>query len=121
MFKFSIVFWRSVSDFPEFYHKILIFETIRFIRNILKHPMHSFVTYKFSFASRFYLFACARCNHGVEFLRRLHMNVEEVVHLLLFNLTLQFRKRYYHSTNVIYPYARDNWHALQLPPKVFSI
>lgn len=67
---------------------------------------------------RFYLFACARCNHGVEFLRRLHMNIEEVVHLLLFNLTLQFRKRYYNLTNVIYPYARDNWLALQLPPKV---
>lgn len=46
------------------------------------------------------------------------MNIEEVVHLLLFNLTLQFRKRYYNLTNVIYPYARDNWHALQLPPKV---
>lgn len=71
-----------------------------------------------SLHSRFYLFACARCNHGVEFLRRLHMNIEEVVHLLLFNLTLRFRKRYYNLTNVIYPYARDNWHALQLPPKV---
>lgn len=44
--------------------------------------------------------------------------MEEVVHLLLFNLNLQFRKRYYDLTNVIYPYARDNWHALQLPPKV---
>lgn len=71
-----------------------------------------------SLFSRFYLFACARCNHGVEFLRRLNMNIEEVVHLLLFNLTLQFRKRYYNLTNVIYPYARENWHALQLPPKV---
>lgn len=70
---------------------------------------------------RFYLFACARCNHGVEFLRRLQMNIEEVVHLLLFNLTLQFRKRYYNLTNVIYPYARDNWLALQLPPKVSTI
>ncbi|XP_031638714.1 polycomb protein Pcl [Contarinia nasturtii] len=70
------------------------------------------------FGDRFYLFACARCNHGVEFLRRLHMNIEEVVHLLLFNLTLRFRKRYYSLTNVIYPYARDNWHALQLPPKL---
>lgn len=49
------------------------------------------------------------------------MNIEEVVHLLLFNLTLQFRKRYYNLTNVIYPYARDNWLALQLPPKVSSI
>lgn len=70
---------------------------------------------------RFYLFACANCNHGVEFLRRLHMNMEDVVHLLLFNLTLHFSKRYYNLTNVLFPYARDNWPALQLPPKVISI
>lgn len=54
----------------------------------------------------------------MEFLRRLNMNIEDVVHLLLFNLTLRFSKRYYNLTNVIFPYARDNWHALQLPPKV---
>lgn len=57
----------------------------------------------------------------MEFLRRLHMNIEEVVHLLLFNLRVQFGKRYYSLTNVINPYARDNWHALQLPPKVSSM
>lgn len=67
---------------------------------------------------RFYLFACAHCNHGVEFLRRLHINMEDVVHLLLFNLTLHFSKRFYNLTNVIFPYARDNWPALQLSPKV---
>lgn len=93
----------------------LLYLLLNVIDSFLKHSPHFKTFY------RFYLFACARCNHGTEFLRRLHMNIEEVVHLLLFNLTLQFRKRYYNLTNVIYPYSRDNWHALQLPPKVSSI
>lgn len=46
--------------------------------------------------------------------------MEDVVHLLLFNLTFHFSKRYYNLTNVLFPYARDNWPALQLPPKVKS-
>lgn len=40
------------------------------------------------------------------------------MHLLLFNLTLQHSKAYFNLVNVILPYTRDNWHALQLPPKV---
>lgn len=114
MLEFSAVLWRSVCR--------LLF-LISFSISILKHYQFIYVVIYFcstffSLLLRFYLFACAKCNHDVEFIRRLHMNIEEVVHLLLFNLTLQFRKRYYNLTNVIYPYARDNWHALQLPPKV---
>lgn len=110
----SPLLWRSVgqSVFNQIFYSFAVAALDSF-SNI--HFPYSITFY------RFYLFACARCNHGTEFLRRLHMNIEEVVHLLLFNLTLQFRKRYYNLTNVIYPYSRDNWHALQLPPKVGSI
>lgn len=72
----------------------------------------------FLFFFRFYLFSCSVCNHGREFIRRLHMNIENVVHLLLFNLTLHHSKRYFNFSNVIVPYARDNWAYLQLPVKV---
>lgn len=67
---------------------------------------------------RFYLFACSMCNHGEEFVRRLDMKIEDVVHLLMFNLMIHHTKRYYSISDVIVPYARENWHALQLTQKV---
>lgn len=53
-------------------------------------------------------------------MRRLEMKIEDVVHLLLFNLSIYTKKRYYSIPDVIVPYVKDNWHALQLPPKVRS-
>lgn len=41
-----------------------------------------------------------------------------MVHLMLFNLTAFNVKKYYDLDTVIIPYINDNWHALQLPPKV---
>lgn len=46
------------------------------------------------------------------------MPIEDVVHLMMFNLSLHHSRSYYDLSNVIYPYIKDNWHALQLPPKV---
>lgn len=42
----------------------------------------------------------------------------DLVHLMLFNLTAFNSKKYYDLDTVIIPYINDNWHALQLPPKV---
>lgn len=42
----------------------------------------------------------------------------DLVHLMLFNLTAYNSKKYYDLDTVIIPYINDNWHALQLPPKV---
>lgn len=70
------------------------------------------------FGDRFYLFACSICNHGTEFIRRLSMTIDDVVQLMLFNLTLHHKRNYFSLSNVIYPYIRDNWNALQLPQKV---
>lgn len=70
---------------------------------------------------RFYVFVCSICNHGTEYLQRLQMKIEEVVELILFNLTVYQNKRFYDVLRVIVPYARDNWSALQLSPNVSSI
>lgn len=67
---------------------------------------------------RFYVFVCSICNHGKEFIRRLELKWVDLVHLMLFNLTAFNSKKYYDLDTVIIPYINDNWHALQLPPKV---
>lgn len=58
------------------------------------------------------------CNYGKEFVRRLEMKWVDLVHLMLYNLTVYNAKKYYDLDTVIIPYANDNWHTLQLPPRV---
>lgn len=58
------------------------------------------------------------CNHGKEFVRRLEMKWVDLVHLMLYNLTVYNAKKYYDLDTVIIPYANDNWYTLQLPPRV---
>nr|XP_008200329.1 PREDICTED: PHD finger protein 19 [Tribolium castaneum] len=70
---------------------------------------------------RFYVFVCSICNHGKEFLRRLEMKWVDLVHLMLFNLTAYNSKKYYDLDTTVIPYINDNWHALQLPPKIVSV
>lgn len=67
---------------------------------------------------RFYIFVCSLCNHNTEFLRKLHMKFDDLVHLLLYNLNKHNNLDYYQVDNVIVPYALGNWHALQLRPNV---
>ncbi|XP_018328113.1 polycomb protein Pcl [Agrilus planipennis] len=70
---------------------------------------------------RFYVFVCAICNYGKEFLRRLELKWVDLVHLMVFNLTAYHSKKYYDLDTVIIPYINDNWHALQLPPKIYNV
>ncbi|XP_030756320.1 PHD finger protein 1 [Sitophilus oryzae] len=70
---------------------------------------------------RFFVFVCSICNHGKEFLRRLEMKWVDLVHLMLFNLTVYNCKKYYDLDTVVIPYISDNWHALQLEPKMANI
>lgn len=58
------------------------------------------------------------CNNGKEFVRRLEMKWVDLVHLILYNLTVYNAKKYYDLDTVIVPYASDNWYTLQLPPRV---
>ncbi|GLV44079.1 Polycomblike [Carabus blaptoides fortunei] len=79
----------------------------------LKYPLYC--------GDRFYVFVCSICNYGKEFVRRLELKWVDMVHLMLFNLTAFNVKKYYDLDTVIIPYVNDNWHALQLPPKIFSV
>ena len=67
---------------------------------------------------RFYVFVCSMCNYGKEFVRRLELKWVDLVHLMLYNLTVYNAKKYYDLDTVIVPYANDNWNTLQLPPRV---
>ncbi|KAJ8985691.1 hypothetical protein NQ317_014340 [Molorchus minor] len=70
---------------------------------------------------RFYVFVCSICNQGKDFLRRLEMKWVDLVHLMLFNLTAYNCKKYYDLDTIVIPYINDNWHALQLPPKIANV
>ncbi|XP_018396737.1 PREDICTED: PHD finger protein 19 [Cyphomyrmex costatus] len=79
----------------------------------LTHPLYS--------GDRFYVFVCSMCNHGKEFIRRLEMKWVDLVHLMLYNLTVYNAKKYYDLDTVIIPYANDNWTALQLPTQIKNV
>lgn len=70
------------------------------------------------FSFRLYIFACATCNGGIEYLRRLELCWLDLAHLALYNLTAYNAPNYFDLDTVIMPYIMDNWHALQLPEKV---
>ena len=67
---------------------------------------------------RFYVFVCSMCNNGIEFVRRLELKWIDLVHLILFNLTVNNAKKYYDLDTEIIPYAESNWDNLQLLPNV---
>ncbi|KAG8234250.1 hypothetical protein J437_LFUL007757, partial [Ladona fulva] len=77
--------------------------------NCLKYPLYC--------GDRFYIFVCAVCNGGNEFIRRLELQLVDVVHLALFNLTVINAKKYYDFETVLIPYINENWKYFQLPPK----
>lgn len=65
--------------------------------------------------SRFYVFVCSHCNEGCEFLHRLDMKWVDVVHLALFNISLQDAKMYAEYDTGITQWINDNWELLQCP------
>ncbi|CAL4074968.1 unnamed protein product, partial [Meganyctiphanes norvegica] len=71
--------------------------------------------YSLLYGDRFYLFVCELCNDGVEFLHRLDVKWVDVVHLAIFNLTLQDSKTYFEYAETITQWINDNWELLQCP------
>ncbi|XP_055854441.1 polycomb protein Pcl [Episyrphus balteatus] len=70
----------------------------------------------------FYLFGCLLCNNGKEFLRRLEIKWVELVHLLLYNMSIRKNfQKYHHLHKEIYPYALENRKALQLPKSMLDL
>lgn len=81
----------------------------------------SCLTYPLYSGDRFYVFVCSMCNYGKEFVRRLEIKWVDLVHLMLYNLTVYNAKKYYDLDTVIVPYANDNWNTLQLPPRIRDV
>ncbi|XP_028170033.1 uncharacterized protein LOC114359733 isoform X2 [Ostrinia furnacalis] len=77
----------------------------------LQYPLYA--------GDKLYIFACAHCNGGAEYLRRLELCWLELAHLALYNLTAYNAPNYFDLDSVIMPYIMDNWHALQLPEKMW--
>lgn len=51
----------------------------------LRYPLYS--------GDRFYVFVCSMCNYGKEFVRRLELKWVDLVHLMLYNLTVYNAKK----------------------------
>ncbi|XP_070531782.1 metal-response element-binding transcription factor 2-like [Ptychodera flava] len=66
------------------------------------------------YGDRFYLFVCSVCNDGPEYLKRMPLKWVDVAQLVLFNLTMLHKKKYYDIDQEIIPYLNEQWDSLQI-------
>ncbi|XP_078493631.1 metal-response element-binding transcription factor 2 [Ciona intestinalis] len=66
------------------------------------------------YGDRFFLFVCSICNHGNEYVKRLPMRWVDVVHLVLYNITIAKLVKYYDFHSILMPFFAQNWESLQL-------
>lgn len=69
----------------------------------------------------FFVFACTICNEGGEYLRRLHIDWVDLIHLIMYNLSTMKKHqnhKYHHLLKDIYPFALEKRELLPLPKEV---